>query len=102
MSDSQPNETIEYDVPDDLSGLGEAQEPEQYRTLLEIWRAVLEPSITGEMRNDPIAPQWAVKMVTMYPCVGFADSQVIPMRGVDNILIAEFRIASLDDTYNVW
>lgn len=75
---SQPVETIEFDdIPDDLSGLGEAQEKAPYRTLLEIWRAVIEPATTGEMRTDPIAPQWAVKMVTMYPGVGFADVEAI-------------------------
>lgn len=73
----QYSETIEIDVPDDLSDLGEAQEQAPYRTLLEIWRAVLEPAVSGEMRDEPIAPQWAVKMVTTYPGVGFADVEGI-------------------------
>ena len=77
MTDSQPVETIEYDIPDDLSDLGEATPPEKYRTLLEIWRAVLEPATSGEMVAEPIAPQWAVKMVTTYPGVGFADVDAI-------------------------
>lgn len=78
MTDSQPIETIEIDdVPDDLSGLGEAQPQAPYRTLLEIWRAVLEPAVSHEMRTEPISPQWATKMVTMYPGVGFADVETI-------------------------
>lgn len=66
-------ETIEIDIPDDLSELPESREPSPYRTLLEIWRAVLEPATTGEMRDEPISPQWATKMVTTYPEVRFAD-----------------------------
>lgn len=78
MSNDQPIETIEIDdIPDDLSGLGEAQPQAPYRTLLEVWRAVLEPAGTGEMRTDPISPQWATKMVTTYPGVGFADVEGI-------------------------
>jgi len=78
VSNDQPIETIELDeIPDDLSGLGEANQPEEapYRTLLELWRAVLEPS--NEVRKDPVSPQWAVKMVTMYPGVGFGDVEGI-------------------------
>lgn len=66
-------ETIEFDIPDDLSELPESHEPAPYRTLLEIWRAVLEPATAGEMRDEPISPQWATKMVTTYPEVRFAD-----------------------------
>lgn len=71
------NETIE--IPDDLSDLPEAEghEKQPYRSLLEIWRAVIEPASTGEMRQEPIAPQWAVKMVTTYPGVTFADVDAI-------------------------
>lgn len=75
--DTTVTETIEYYVPDDLSELGEAQEQAPYRTLLEVWRAVLEPAVTGEMRTDPISPQWATKMVTTYPGIGFADVEGI-------------------------
>lgn len=78
MTDNQPIETIELDeIPDDLSELGEAQPQAPYRTLLEIWRAVLEPAIVGEMRQDPLSPQWATKMVTTYPGVGFSDVEAI-------------------------
>lgn len=71
-------ETIELDeIPDDLSSLNEARPPQPYRTLLEVWRAVLEPAAAGEMREEPISPQWAVKMVTTYPGVGFADVEAI-------------------------
>jgi hypothetical protein len=71
-------ESIEFDVPDDVSELTENRHEEApYRTLLEIWRAVLEPAIVGEMRQDPISPQWATKMVTTYPGVGFADVEPI-------------------------
>ena len=77
MSNDQPIETIEMpDVPDDVSTLL-PEEPGPYRTLLEIWRAVLEPAVAGEMRTDPISPQWATKMVTTYPGVSFADVEGI-------------------------
>jgi hypothetical protein len=74
----EPIETIEFDdVPDDLSGLGEAQPEAPYRTLLELWRAILEPAAAGEMRKEPISPQWATKMVTTYPGIGFADVEAV-------------------------
>ncbi len=70
-------ETIEFDdVPDDISEMLPA-DPGPYHTLLETWRAVLEPAGTGEMVKDPISPQWAVKMVTTYPGVGFTDVEAI-------------------------
>ena len=73
---NESTETIE--VPDDVSELtGEGHEPAKYRTLLEIWRAILEPAVSGEMRKDPISPQWATKMVTTYPGVSFADVDAI-------------------------
>lgn len=76
--DTTVTETIEVDVPDDASELTENRHEEApYRTLLEIWRAVLEPAVAGEMRKDPISPQWATKMVTTYPGVGFADVDAI-------------------------
>ena len=69
----QPTETIE--VPDDASELDGAQEEQPYRTLLEIWRAVLEPA--KEMSDDPISPQWATKMVQTYPEVRYKDVEHI-------------------------
>ena len=62
---TEPTEHIEFDVPDDASELL-PEEPGPYRTLLEIWRAVLEPAADGDMRKDPISPQWATKMVSTY------------------------------------
>ena len=73
---TEPAENIEFDVPDDASELA-PPEPGPYRTLLEIWRAVLEPAVEGDMRKDPISPQWATKMVTTYPGIGFADVQAL-------------------------
>jgi len=71
-------ETIEFDdIPDDPSELTPEPNEAPYRTLLEVWRAVLEPATTGEMREEPISPQWATKMVTTYPGVGFADVEAI-------------------------
>ena len=70
---NDPIETVEYDdIPDDASEL-EPPDASKYRTLLEIWRSVLEPAAKGPMRNDPISPQWATKMVTTYPGVAFKD-----------------------------
>ena len=69
-------ESIEFDVPDDVSSLT-PEEPGPYRTLLEVWRAVLEPAVANELRHDPISPQWATKMVTTYPGVGFRDVEAI-------------------------
>lgn len=67
-----PIETFEYDIPDDTSELDE-REAGPYRSLLEIWRAVLEPARDGDMRGDPISPQWATKMVSTYPEIKFTD-----------------------------
>lgn len=75
MSDQQPIETIE--VPDDISSIPTPNEPAKYRTLLEIWGVILEPAVGGEMREEPISPQWATKMVTTYPGIGF--KQVTPI-----------------------
>lgn len=76
--DTTVTETIGIDeIPDDLSELGEAQPQAPYRTLLEVWRAVLEPARNDEMRTDPISPQWATKMVTTYPGIGFSDVENI-------------------------
>lgn len=96
MSQQQPTETIEFDaeIPDDLSGLGEAQDKPPYRTLLESWRAVLEPARTGDLRQDPISPQWATKMVTTYPGVTFADVEAIHHGVFD---LAGELAAELDD-----
>jgi hypothetical protein len=68
----QPIESIE--IPDDVSELTDGgHEALPYRSLLEIWRAVIQPAVSGEMRKDPISPQWATKMVTTYPGISFAD-----------------------------
>lgn len=65
-------------VPDDISELSaEGHEPAKYRTLLEIWRVILEPARTGELREEPISPQWATKMVGTYPEIRFADVRKI-------------------------
>lgn len=92
------NETAEpvesFEVPDDLSDLGEAQPQAPYRTLLEVWRAVLEPARTGEMRSEPISPQWATKMVTTYPGIGFGDVEAIHHGVFD---LAGMLAALLDD-----
>lgn len=73
---TKPTEHIEFDVPDDASELT-PEDPGPYRTLLEIWRAVLEPAAEGDMRKDPISPQWATKMVTTYPGIGYAEVEAI-------------------------
>lgn len=79
------NETVE--IPDDVSELTENQhEAGPYRSLLEIWRAVIEPATKHEMRDEPISPQWASKMVLTYPGVTFAD--------VDAIHVGVFDLAA--------
>jgi hypothetical protein len=70
-------ETIEYDVPDDISELSEPAEGAPYRTLLELWRTILQPARSGEMVNQPVSPQWATKMVTTYPGIGFSSVMAI-------------------------
>ena len=65
----QPNETSE--VPDDLSELPESETPKPYRTLLELWRALLSSS--RDIPNDPVSPQWATKIVQTYPEIRFKD-----------------------------
>lgn len=69
----QPIETLE--VPDDISEIGEPEEQKPYRTLLEIWRAVLEPS--KNMSTEPVSLQWASKMVQTYPEIRYKDVEDI-------------------------
>lgn len=69
---AEPTESIEYDIPDDTSEL-DPPDDTPYHSLLEVWRTVLEPARSDEMRSDPISPQWATKMVTTYPEIRFSD-----------------------------
>jgi hypothetical protein len=76
----EPIETIEYDdIPDTAEELSPPEGP-TYHTLLEIWRAVLEPATKGEMVKEQVSPQWATKMVSTYPGLSFADTQQIHLR----------------------
>jgi len=70
----QPIETIE--VPDDVSEIDSTPEEQPYRTLLELWRAVLASS-EDVRKNDRITPQWASKIVGTYHGVGFKDVQKV-------------------------
>ena len=66
-----PIETVEFeDIPDDASEL-DPPEGTQYHTLLEVWRALLKPAREGGMRDDPITPQWATKIVSTYQQVTY-------------------------------
>jgi len=100
----QPIESIE--IPDDVSELTDGgHEALPYRSLLEIWRAVIEPAVSGEMRKDPISPQWATKMVTTYPGISFADVEGIH-HGVFDLAaelgaLLDEEIASDDECLNV-
>ena len=81
MSDEQFTESIE--VPDDTSEILTPHEPAKYRTLLEIWGVILEPAGAGKVRDEPISPQWATKMVITYPGIGFRDVTAIHYRVFD-------------------
>lgn len=67
----QSNETIE--IPDDLSEMPEAAEPQPYRTLLELWKVLLASS--RNMIDEPVSPQWATKIVQTYPEIRFKDAE---------------------------
>lgn len=69
----QPNETLE--IPDDLSEMPEAAEPAPYRTLLELWRVLLNTSRT--VPDEPVSMQWATKMVNTYPEIRYRDVEDI-------------------------
>jgi len=68
-------ETIE--PPVDLPPEADGGEPPSYHTLLEVWRAVLEPARNGKMRTEKVSPQVATKLVSTYPQVRFADVPAI-------------------------
>lgn len=61
---------LDSDFPEDIrppiDGGGE-----QYRTILEIWSAVLKPSFSE--KGQKVRPQWATRIVTGYPEVRFKD-----------------------------
>ena len=103
MTDTM-QETIEIDegVP---AGPEDDGEKEPYRSLLEIWRAVLEPAVKGEMVNDPISPQWATKMVTTYPQITFKDTAHIHVgvfeKAAELAKILDDEIATDDECLNV-
>lgn len=66
----QPIETVE--APDNIAELfPEQTEEKPYRTLLELWRALL--SSAREIPDEPISPQWATKIVQTYPEIRFKD-----------------------------
>ena len=69
--------TESIEVFDDVSEIPAPHTPAKYRTLLEIWGVIIEPSHTGEMKEEPISPQWATKMVTTYPWIAFRDVRAI-------------------------
>ena len=68
---TEPTETIEIDeqLPP------EPEQPErEYRTLLEIWRALLEPARNGGMSDERVTPQWATRIVSTYQQLSYADT----------------------------
>ena len=97
---TEPTEHIEFPIPDDASEL-EPPDPGPYHTLLQVWRAILEPAVDGDMRKDPISPQWATKMVTTYPEIRFSDVLAIHHgvfdRASDMAKLLDEEIASDDE-----
>lgn len=63
-------ESIEMDEPETVESPPDGP---SYHTLLEVWREVLAPGRTQEMRQQVIAPQWATRIVGTYTGVSFAD-----------------------------
>lgn len=82
MQDPTIEEILEQPIPDDASEV-DAPEPTPYRTLLEIWRAVIKPGRDGTARNRKISPQWATKIVSTYPEVTFAATPTVHHRVFD-------------------
>lgn len=78
--DTAPIETIEFD--EDVPAQPEPPET-PYHTILEVWRAVLGPARQGGLREHPITPQWASKIVGSYEGVTFADTPKVNSRFFD-------------------
>jgi len=67
-------ETIELDEPEAPT----SEPPEQpYHTLLEVWRAVLEPARNGGLVAEPVTPRWATKVVNTYYGLSYADTHKV-------------------------
>jgi hypothetical protein len=102
MTDTTETIEIDEDVP---AGPESDGEKEPYRSLLELWRAVLSPAVDGEMVNDPISPQWATKMVTTYPQITFKDTAHIHVgvfeKAAELAKILDDEIATDDECLNV-
>lgn len=55
----------------DLAALGAEAEPEEYHTILEVWRTILVSADRPDNRH--VTPRWASEIVSNYLGVGFPD-----------------------------
>ena len=88
------DETIEGELTvEDI--IGEAKGA-GYHTILEIWQKVISPGRTERLK--PIAPQWAVRIITQYPGIGFSDMPLFRERYFDKIQELEMILeASIEE-----
>lgn len=82
---SEPVESIELSTQDieDLEALGikpDGQEIE-YHTILEVWESVLGNA--PEAAKGKVTPQWAMKIISEYPQIKFADMKEMHRRYFD-------------------
>ena len=77
--DAKPDLTIvaAIEEPEDLQPEPEVPDAPPYHTMLEVWRAVLDPARHGPLRTEPITPQWATSIVATYAGVSFADTVAV-------------------------
>lgn len=70
---TDPVESIEMSDQDekDLQKLLEEGKAPEFHPVLEVWQEVLRPA--ADLADEKVTPQWASKMVAMYPRLEFGD-----------------------------
>lgn len=79
-------------------------EEKSYHSILQVWRAILEPAEEGLLK-DPITPMWASKIVGSYQGVVFSDMPHMKKRYYERIVelrdILDGFITADDECLNV-
>lgn len=68
--DSQFTELDGVSIPDSPAELT-PEEPEEYHTILEVWKAILSPA--RESAHDKVTPQWAARMCSKFSQLRYSD-----------------------------
>jgi hypothetical protein len=85
VSEQIPEETLEQpdEIDDELAEILDKPPEPEYHTILEIWREVLLPA--NELKGEKVSPQYATKMVSMYPGMTYRDVPDLQERYYDKI-----------------